>query len=154
MQVQPGDAVFQDAGIPHAYLEGQNVELMANSDNVLRGGLTPKHVDVPELLKHTRFEGVEPHIIKGDVSADGLERIYPSPAPDFEVSKIDIPAGKVYQHTAKAAEILIVINGAATVKGDDTLALQKGKCVFTVYGASYEISTDSGVEIFKATVNS
>ena len=154
MQVQPGDAVFQDAGIPHAYLEGQNVELMANSDNVLRGGLTPKHVDVPELLKHTRFEGVDPHIIKGDVSADGLERIYPSPAPDFEVSKIDIAAGQVYKHTAKAAEILIVVKGSATIKGEDTLALQKGQCVFTVFGASYEISTDSGVELFKATVNS
>ena len=51
-----GEAVFQDAGIPHAYLEGQNMELMANSDNVLRGGLTPKHVDVPELLKHVVFD--------------------------------------------------------------------------------------------------
>ena len=153
MQVQEGDAVFQDAGIPHAYLEGQNVELMANSDNVLRGGLTPKHVDVPELLKHTRFEGVDPHIIKGNVSADGLERIYPSPAPDFEVSKIDIPSGQVYNHTAKAAEILIVIKGAATIKGDDTLALQKGQCVFAAFAASYEISTDSGAELFKATVN-
>lgn len=153
MQVQEGDAVFQDAGIPHAYLEGQNVELMANSDNVLRGGLTPKHVDVPELLKHTRFEGVDPHIIKGNVSADGLERIYPSPAPDFEVSKIDISSGQVYKHTAKAAEILIVIKGAATIKGDDTLALQKGQCVFAAFAASYEISTDSGAELFKATVN-
>ncbi|PSL43438.1 mannose-6-phosphate isomerase type 1 [Chitinophaga niastensis] len=153
MQVQPGDAVFQDAGVPHAYLEGQNVELMANSDNVLRGGLTPKHVDVPELLKHTRFEGVEPHIIKGDVSTDGLERIYPSPAPDFEVSKIDISAGQVYTHTAAAAEILIVINGTATIIGDDTLALTKGQCVLTVYGASYQISTDSSVELFKATAN-
>jgi mannose-6-phosphate isomerase len=153
MQVQEGDAVFQDAGIPHAYLEGQNVELMANSDNVLRGGLTPKHVDVPELLKHTRFEGVAPHIIKGNVSTDGLERIYPSPAPDFEVSKINIPAGQVYKHTAKAAEILIVIKGAATIKGDDTLALQKGQCVFAAFAASYEISTDGGAELFKATVN-
>ncbi|KAG4080501.1 hypothetical protein HA402_013959 [Bradysia odoriphaga] len=153
MQVQTGDAVFQDAGIPHAYLEGQNVELMANSDNVLRGGLTPKHVDVPELLKHTRFEGVVPHIIKGNVSADGLKRIYPSPAPDFEVSKIDIKAGQVYKHTAKAAEILIVISGSATIEGDDTLALRKGQCAFTVYGASYEISTDSEVELFKATAN-
>ncbi|MGF6848524.1 mannose-6-phosphate isomerase [Chitinophaga sp. W3I9] len=151
MQVQPGDAVFQDAGIPHAYLEGQNVELMANSDNVLRGGLTPKHVDVPELLKHTRFEGVHPNIIKGDVSADGLERIYPSPAPDFAVSKIDLTAGQVYKHTAKAAEILIVMKGNATIKGEDTLALQKGQCAFTAYGATYEISTDSGAELFKAT---
>ena len=56
VNAKPGQAVFQGAGVPHAYLEGQNVELMANSDNVLRGGLTPKHIDVPELLKHTLFE--------------------------------------------------------------------------------------------------
>ncbi|MEC5144674.1 mannose-6-phosphate isomerase, class I [Chitinophaga sp. 212800010-3] len=151
MKVQPGEAVFQDAGIPHAYLEGQNVELMANSDNVLRGGLTPKHVDVPELLKHTRFEGVHPVVLKGDLSSDGLERIYKTPAPDFEVSKINLHAGQVYKHTAKAAEILIVISGTATIKGDATLDLRKGQSVFTVYGASYEISTDGEVEIYKAS---
>src|SRR6185312_14307445 len=51
LNLQPGEAIFQAAGLPHAYLEGQNVEIMANSDNVLRGGLTQKHVDVPELMK-------------------------------------------------------------------------------------------------------
>ena len=56
LNLHPGECVFQDAGLPHAYLEGQNVEIMANSDNVLRGGLTPKHVDVAELLKHVNFE--------------------------------------------------------------------------------------------------
>jgi len=45
--MHPGQAIFQGAGVPHAYLEGQNIELMSNSDNVLRGGLTPKHIDVP-----------------------------------------------------------------------------------------------------------
>ncbi|MEJ7679943.1 MAG: hypothetical protein WKG06_19210 [Segetibacter sp.] len=67
-RLKEGEAVFQGAGVPHAYLEGQNVELMANSDNVLRGGLTPKHIDVPELLKHITFEGIEPNILRGDVS--------------------------------------------------------------------------------------
>ncbi len=54
--LQKGEGIFQAAGVPHAYLEGHNIELMANSDNVLRGGLTPKHIDVPELMKHTLFE--------------------------------------------------------------------------------------------------
>ncbi len=52
---------------------------MANSDNVLRGGLTPKYIDVPELLKHTRFEAVHPHILKGEEIHGGQERIYPTP---------------------------------------------------------------------------
>lgn len=152
MHVQPGQAVFQDAGIPHAYLEGQNVELMANSDNVLRGGLTPKHIDVPELLKHTRFEAVHPNVLSGDSISGGLEKIYPTPAPDFVVSKINISEGQVYSYTAKAAEIMIVMSGAATIKGSDTLDLHKGQSVMAAYGESYEITTTTGVEIFKATV--
>ncbi|QJB36073.1 mannose-6-phosphate isomerase, class I [Chitinophaga oryzae] len=152
MHVQPGQAVFQDAGIPHAYLEGQNVELMANSDNVLRGGLTPKHIDVPELLKHTRFEAVHPKVLTGDSISGGLEKIYPTPAPDFVVSKINISAGQVYTYTTKAAEIMIVMSGAATIKGSDTLDLHKGQCVMAAYGESYEITTSGNVEIFKATV--
>ena len=62
-----GDAIFQDNGIPHAYLQGQNIELMANSDNVLRAGLTPKHVDVPELLKHVVFEETKPGLMSGEL---------------------------------------------------------------------------------------
>src|SRR5688572_8098768 len=46
VQLKRGEAIFQDAGVPHAYLEGQNVEIMSSSDNVLRGGLTTKHIDV------------------------------------------------------------------------------------------------------------
>ena len=56
----PGDALFLPAGELHAYLEGTALEIMANSDNVLRGGLTPKHVDVPELLATLVFEGRRP----------------------------------------------------------------------------------------------
>ncbi|MCW3465716.1 mannose-6-phosphate isomerase, class I [Chitinophaga nivalis] len=153
VQAQPGDAVFQDAGIPHAYLEGQNVELMANSDNVLRGGLTPKHIDVPELLQHTRFEGVHPHIIKGELHADGLERKYPSPAPDFAVSNITLQPGQVYTHTTTAAEILIVMEGDADIIGTEALALHKGQCVFAAYDATYQIKTNNGVMLFKATAN-
>lgn len=64
-----GQGIFQGAGVPHAYLEGRNIELMSNSDNVLRGGLTPKHVDVPELLKHVRFEATEPRVMEGEGQA-------------------------------------------------------------------------------------
>src|SRR4029078_12118737 len=86
MKAEPGEAVFQGAGLPHAYLEGQNVELMANSDNVLRGGLTPKHVDVPELLKHTVAESTIPNVMKGEV-VDKAVINYPCPVPDFGIHK-------------------------------------------------------------------
>ncbi len=150
LQTQPGDAVFQDAGIPHAYLEGQNVELMANSDNVLRGGLTPKHIDVPELLKHTRFEAVHPKVLKGETAANAAERIYHSPAPDFVVSQISLQPGTIYEHNSKAAEILLVLNGSAVISGSDTLDLQKGQSVFVSSNEHYRI--EGAALIYKATV--
>src|SRR4029453_9451423 len=88
VNLQPGDTIFQDAGIPHAYLEGQNMEIMANSDNVLRGGLTVKHIDVPELMKHIRFEATEPKIIHPVKRVNSAEEIYETPAADFQLSRI------------------------------------------------------------------
>ncbi|MCF6405883.1 mannose-6-phosphate isomerase, class I [Chitinophaga filiformis] len=154
MEVHPGQAVFQDAGIPHAYLEGQNVELMANSDNVLRGGLTPKHIDVPELLKHTRFEAVHPKILGGESVSGGLETIYHSPAPDFVVSRIAMQNDQRYEHTSQATEIMLVMEGAAeiTEAGGETITLQKGQAVLAYYNTSYSIVSKAGVVIFKASV--
>ena len=88
MKVQKGDAVFQEAGIPHAYLEGQTMELMANSDNVLRGGLTEKHVDVEELLKHIQYKETIPKIIKGTLADHAKETIYECEVKDFKLSQI------------------------------------------------------------------
>ncbi|RPD39804.1 mannose-6-phosphate isomerase, class I [Chitinophaga barathri] len=152
VHTSPGDAVFQDAGIPHAYLEGQNAELMANSDNVLRGGLTPKHIDVAELLKHTRFEPVHPNILKGEPLQEGKERIYPTPAPDFVISSISLKTGESYAHTAAAPEIWIVLSGQGVAKGSAELSLAKGTTVFAAFGESYNITADTDLVVFKASI--
>lgn len=152
VKVNKGEAVFQDAGIPHAYLEGQNMELMANSDNVLRGGLTPKHVDVQELLKHVAFEETNPNIMLGELQKDGLERIYKSPAPDFELSQIAISSADKYRSEAKTAQILIVIEGEVEVsEGKTSLILDKGESAFLSAGSDYNISTSNSAVIYKAT---
>ena len=152
VKVNKGEAVFQDAGIPHAYLEGQNMELMANSDNVLRGGLTPKHVDVPELLKHVAFVETIPDVMPGEPQADGIERIYKSPAPDFELSQINLSASKRYQSKAITAQILFVVEGEAEIsEGKDTLVLGKGDAAFLAAESEYQISSPSSVIIYKAT---
>jgi len=152
VRVSKGEAVFQDAGIPHAYLEGQNMELMANSDNVLRGGLTPKHIDVPELLKHTTFEATIPNVMQGNLQDDGIERIYKTPAPDFELSKIDLKKSDNYQSQAKTAQILMVIEGEAVIEeGDNVLTIGKGKSVFLEAGCKYQISSLVPATIYKAT---
>jgi mannose-6-phosphate isomerase len=67
-RLEPGEAVFLEAGVLHAYIHGFGVELMANSDNVLRGGLTGKHIDVPELMKILDFKPFNPHIIAPNAS--------------------------------------------------------------------------------------
>lgn len=107
VHMKAGDAIFQGSGLPHAYLEGQNVELMSNSDNVLRGGLTPKHVDVPELMRHTRFEATEPRLMDGGTLP---EQVFRCPVRDFGMTLASIgPQG--YACTASGPEIMLVLEG-------------------------------------------
>jgi mannose-6-phosphate isomerase len=94
VNLKSGEGIFQDAGILHAYLEGQNLELMANSDNVLRGGLTTKQVDVPELLKHVKFVPVEPAIISGKRNPGSGEEIFETPAEYFELRRLILGKGQ------------------------------------------------------------
>lgn len=152
VKTNKGEAVFQDAGIPHAYLEGQNMELMANSDNVLRGGLTPKHVDVPELLKHVTFEETVPNILFGDLQSDGIERIYKSPAPDFELSQINLNNGKKYNSRSKTVQIIMAIEGDAEIQENSTcLNLKSGEAALLLANSSYRITTKSSAILYKAT---
>ncbi|MFY9464807.1 MAG: mannose-6-phosphate isomerase, class I [Sediminibacterium sp.] len=149
VQINPGEAIFQKAGIPHAYLEGQNIELMANSDNVLRGGLTPKHVDVPELMKHTSFEEVIPEVMKGVPAGQG-EKIYPCPVPDFGISKIELSAGSEYEATAVTPEMVIVTEGGAMV--NNSLVLKRGEAMVMLPGGHYQVYASGNCTLFKAFV--
>ncbi|WP_042455071.1 mannose-6-phosphate isomerase, class I [Streptacidiphilus jiangxiensis] len=84
----PGEAVYLGAGVPHAYFRGLGVELMANSDNVLRAGLTPKHIDVPELLRVVDFAATEPGVIRPrSVAGHPGEELYPAPIDEFRLSR-------------------------------------------------------------------
>lgn len=151
VHLHPRQAIFQGAGVPHAYLEGQNIELMANSDNVLRGGLTPKHIDVPELLKHTLFEGTVPQIMNGE--RNGPETIYHCPVPDFEVSKIAVDKQSAYRHTPFSAEILLLTEGEADITcGAQTIHLKRGGSVLITASETYHIHADTGAVLYKAAV--
>ncbi|MBX3256742.1 MAG: mannose-6-phosphate isomerase, class I, partial [Chitinophagaceae bacterium] len=151
LHLHPGQAIFQGAGVPHAYMEGQNIELMSNSDNVLRGGLTPKHIDVPELLKHTLFEGIAPSMMNGE--QQGNETIYRCPVPDFIVSCIVLEKDGMYVHTSLSLEILLLTEGAAMISnGLQTISLQQGEAIFTGAGEQYTITSGGRVVIYKAGV--
>ena len=149
VHIPPGEGIFQGAGIPHAYLEGQNMELMANSDNVFRGGLTVKHIDVPELLKSLNYDPVTPNILKGEPRS-ATEVVYPAPVPDFELSKITLTAANKHQTTAESPEILIVMEGELTVNGDQHF--QKGNIFFVPAGNSYTLESGADCLLFKASV--
>ena len=151
--LQKGEGIFQAAGIPHAYLEGQNVELMANSDNVLRGGLTPKHIDVPELMKHTLFEPIVPKIMQGEPFGNA-ERRYDCPVPDFDISKIELNVSSSYKALSSSPEIFIVIDGGAIVNGTNVnMNIKKGECVMIFPNENYSITASGHCELYKAYVS-
>ncbi|MGV9879114.1 mannose-6-phosphate isomerase, class I [Streptomyces sp. NPDC003006] len=147
VRLQPGEALFLGAGVPHAYLDGLGVEIMANSDNVLRCGLTPKHVDVPELLRIVRFEATDPGVLRPEASPAG-EEVYETPIDEFRLSRFVLPEGAA-PHDLTAATPQILLCTAGTVRAGD-LPLTPGRSAFVPAGEKAEVS---GVgTVFRATV--
>ncbi|MET9956640.1 mannose-6-phosphate isomerase, class I [Streptomyces sp. NPDC006339] len=145
--LQPGEAMFLGAGVPHAYLDGLGVEIMANSDNVLRCGLTPKHVDVPELLRVVRFEPLDPTILRPEASPSG-EEVYDTPIDEFRLSRFVRPEGAAPTDvTAATPQILLATAGRPAVGG---AALAPGESVFVPAGETTELS--GAGTVFRATV--
>jgi mannose-6-phosphate isomerase len=113
--LEPGQALFLPAGTLHAYLDGVGIELMANSDNVLRGGLTPKHVDVKELLNVLNFEERDVNILKME-KINPCERRYESNAQEFSLSVIAVKTDtEYYSPDKRCVEILLCTDGDAVV---------------------------------------
>lgn len=114
--LEPLQAIYLESGQLHAYLRGSGVEIMANSDNVLRGGLTSKHVDVAELLRVLKFEGHEAAPARTRAGLAG-ETVYETPAPEFRLSRIDI--GKeldAFAARVTGPELLLCVDGQALVE--------------------------------------
>jgi mannose-6-phosphate isomerase len=110
----PGEAMFIPACTPHAYLRGTGVEVMASSDNVLRAGLTKKHIATNELLATVRFHSMVPAIMR--VSADQLEQRFPVPVDDFELSILRLKNGDcVPVGLFPEAELLYCLKGTLTL---------------------------------------
>ncbi|MFI6288843.1 mannose-6-phosphate isomerase, class I [Streptomyces sp. NPDC051018] len=179
IRLQPGEALFLGAGVPHAYLGGMGVEIMANSDNVLRCGLTPKHMDVPELLRVVRFEPAEPAVLRPEASPAG-EEVYDTPADEFRLSRLLVARDAApHDLTVPAPQILLCTEGRITLSGTETetetetetgtgsgsgsgsatapageLILGPGESVFVPAGEKVEISGTGGLAgtLFRATV--
>jgi mannose-6-phosphate isomerase len=128
--LEPGEGIYIRAGEPHVYLKGVGMELMANSDNVLRGGLTPKHVDVQELL---RIVDVNPSPVYKILPQPGLpaEMVYRTPADEFQLSVIEVSDRTSYvSEPDRNVEILICMEGEADIRDlrkGDSQSLKKGE---------------------------
>lgn len=126
--LKPGQAMYLDACTPHAYVRGTGLEIMANSDNVLRAGLTPKYIDVAELLDCTRCLPKPDDQILLAPHLEGAVQHFEVPVPDFTFSVY--PAGE-HALTTASAEILFAIDGTVTLQqGEQSLRLEKGQSAF------------------------
>lgn len=154
--LRPGQALFLPAGRMHAYLKGVAVELMANSDNVLRGGLTAKHVDVDELLRILDFQSYPVELL-GPQFIGKQEQRYPSPAEEFELSVIRIHPDQVHDSGLRrpTPEILLCVDGTAKFQWEGSskgLDLLRGESVLVPAGIEhYQIQGQT--ILYKAAVH-
>jgi mannose-6-phosphate isomerase len=154
LKLEPGKAIYQPAGLLHAYLEGQNVELMANSDNVLRAGLTPKHIDVAELLRTCTIAPSDPQdfVISPRTLPTGETR-FVTPFTEFELAELSASSAERITWQVDAPEILFCYQGAATVRADsgDPLEIKQGDSLLLLPGNNMELRPGTGgTRCFKA----
>lgn len=161
ISLAPGEAIFLPAGNLHAYLRGVAVEVMANSDNVLRGGLTPKHVDVPELLRVLDFNPTAEEALHPPIRCEGLAVVYQTPTDEFEVALLELD-GDCLGHEVDASrhdvsqgpQILLCTEGATTVHGkSQSLTIERGMAVWVAADdGPIRLVAQQPAKLFRATV--
>jgi mannose-6-phosphate isomerase len=150
LRLQPGQALFVPAGQLHSYVRGTGMEIMAGSDNVLRGGLTPKHVDVAELLRVLDFTPGPAGVLPGCAARAGEHR-YETPAAEFRLSRLRVGAEPV-PIGAPGPQILLAVEGSATLTGaGEPLRLARGQSAWVPATAPAALAGD-GV-LYRATTN-
>ncbi len=129
--LHPGDSLFVPAGGVHAYLSGVGIEIMASSDNVLRAGLTPKHVDVDELLRNVDYVAAPPIRIAPE-RFHGATRVFYAPVDDFELSVTELRDDEVHPLPGRGPRVLLCLEGAIDVTNaaGEILSLSQGQAAF------------------------
>lgn len=129
--LQPGEALFVPPGRMHAHMRGTGIEVMASSDNVLRGGLTSKHIAVDELVTVVDFAWGTPTVRKAQETSPGVWT-YETPAPEFEVNRIETTLDTTVALPERSdARILLVTRGQLTLaSATGTLELTQGDAAF------------------------
>ncbi|MDL0006729.1 mannose-6-phosphate isomerase [Enterobacter roggenkampii] len=136
VKLNPGEAMFLFAETPHAYLQGVALEVMANSDNVLRAGLTPKYIDIPELVANVKFVAKPAAELLTQPVKNGAELDFPIPVEDFAFSLHDLSQTET-TIAQESAAILFCVEGEATLhKGEQHLVLKPGESAFVAANES------------------
>lgn len=136
VHLTPGEAVYLAPGKLHAYLRGWGIEAMANSDNTLRGGLTPKRIDVPELLRTIDFEPeaapiVEPVLLGAEAGDDSGETVWPTPAREFAISKRVVDPQTEAVLDCEGPQVLLCLAGSVTIDcGTQSMSIAKGESIY------------------------
>jgi mannose-6-phosphate isomerase class I len=158
LRLSPLEGVYLEPGILHAYLEGNLVEIMANSDNVLRSGLTPKHVDAEELLKVVDFGLGAPAPVQAQPSGRGW--IYPSPAAEFELRRrILTPDVAVRENAVAGPALLLVLAETADARVRIDFGTHAERCsgstvVFLPWHSGCSVQVDGPATLFRAGIGS
>ena len=148
VELRRGEAIFVPAGVLHAYVAGLGVEIMAASDNVLRGGLTPKHIDVAELLAHVDFRPAAPPLLAPRATADGAELFAPG-IRDFALAHVTgahVPADVAL----RGVSIALSVAGRAVVTGASGAAIELAPGQAAVVTPDESPVTVTGGEVFVA----
>jgi len=153
VHLEPGEAIYLGAGSLHAYLHGVGIEIMAGSDNVLRGGLTPKHVDVAELLNVLDFRDGPVGVLRAR-AIDAEEAVWDTPAPEFRLSRI-VVSGIGVEREVTGPEIVLCTEGTLTMAsagGQASIVLARGAAAFVAADAR-RYRLDGQGTAFRATTN-
>jgi mannose-6-phosphate isomerase len=151
LQLAPLQAIYLEAGRLHAYLSGTGVEIMANSDNVLRGGLTPKHIDVPELLRVLVFDS-PPVRPTPTTRLSAAELAYQTGAAEFQLSRIDLEPARACALQLRGPELLLCVEGSARLDaGACARELARGQACF-LPAAARSARLNGAARLFRAAV--
>src|SRR5262249_27819590 len=150
VRLAPGEGIFMPAGNLHAYLSGTGIELLGNSDNVLRGGFTGKPVNVPELLRILRFEVLDDPVVRPVALAPGLVG-WPVPVRHLALYRAEPAGTEVAVPVAGPAIVLCVAGSVSVDDGSAALVLASGEAALARSGTKPMVVGGAGVAFVATT---
>ncbi|HLT94103.1 MAG TPA: mannose-6-phosphate isomerase, class I [Membranihabitans sp.] len=148
VRLQPGEVIFQDSGIPHAYLRGQNVEIMASSDNVIRGGLTSKFINSSALSNLVRFDSRSIFRLTAEVGEDG-RRTFSPPVEEFRLSVINLTPSNPFELQVPSVSLLFsTCNCFKVASPTQDIRVGGGEALLVRAGSMVKLRSRGAAQIF------